>query len=198
MPPPGQIWLDASLLDSGRFSWGVVQHEYAHQVDFGAPRPTRCARSSSRSSGTRPGGARLDHDSARLRALRRRARLGLLALARQRHEAAERGRRATRRLPGGACRRAPRGRSAGSHSTHAARRPHRKGETRYGGLSIRHARRRGRQLEHGHPYLTTARRSPCVIADDHPPIIDCLSRYLTRRGLHGRRDRPRTARRRSP
>jgi hypothetical protein len=31
---PDQIWLDANLLDSGRFSWGVVQHEYAHQVDF--------------------------------------------------------------------------------------------------------------------------------------------------------------------
>ena len=31
---PGQIWLDASLLDTGRFAWGVVQHEYAHQVDF--------------------------------------------------------------------------------------------------------------------------------------------------------------------
>jgi len=31
----GQIWLDGSLLDAGRFSWGVVQHEYAHQVDFG-------------------------------------------------------------------------------------------------------------------------------------------------------------------
>jgi hypothetical protein len=31
---PGQIWLDASLLDTGRFSWGVVQHEYGHQVDF--------------------------------------------------------------------------------------------------------------------------------------------------------------------
>jgi hypothetical protein len=31
---PGQIWLDGSLLDSGRLSWGVVQHEYAHQVDF--------------------------------------------------------------------------------------------------------------------------------------------------------------------
>jgi hypothetical protein len=30
----GEIWLDASLLDSGRFSWGVIQHEYAHQVDF--------------------------------------------------------------------------------------------------------------------------------------------------------------------
>jgi hypothetical protein len=31
---PGQIWLDARLLDAGRFSWGVIQHEYAHQVDF--------------------------------------------------------------------------------------------------------------------------------------------------------------------
>ena len=31
---PGQIWLDSGLLDSGRFAWGVVQHEYAHQVDF--------------------------------------------------------------------------------------------------------------------------------------------------------------------
>lgn len=31
----GQIFLDARLLGTGRFSWGVVQHEYAHQVDFG-------------------------------------------------------------------------------------------------------------------------------------------------------------------
>jgi hypothetical protein len=31
---PGQIWLDANLLDAGTFAWGVVQHEYAHQVDF--------------------------------------------------------------------------------------------------------------------------------------------------------------------
>jgi hypothetical protein len=31
----GQIWLDAGLLDAGRLSWGVVQHEYAHQIDFG-------------------------------------------------------------------------------------------------------------------------------------------------------------------
>ena len=30
----GQIFLDASLLDSGRFAWGVVQHEMGHQVDF--------------------------------------------------------------------------------------------------------------------------------------------------------------------
>jgi hypothetical protein len=31
---PKQIWLDADLLDAGSYSWGVVQHEYAHQVDF--------------------------------------------------------------------------------------------------------------------------------------------------------------------
>ena len=30
----GEIWLDADLVDSGRFAWGTVQHEYAHQVDF--------------------------------------------------------------------------------------------------------------------------------------------------------------------
>jgi hypothetical protein len=30
----GNVFLDASLLDSGRFAWGVVQHEFAHQVDF--------------------------------------------------------------------------------------------------------------------------------------------------------------------
>jgi hypothetical protein len=31
---PGEIWLDADLLDSGAFSWETVQHEYAHQIDF--------------------------------------------------------------------------------------------------------------------------------------------------------------------
>jgi hypothetical protein len=31
---PGDIWLSPELLASGSFSWGVVQHEYAHQVDF--------------------------------------------------------------------------------------------------------------------------------------------------------------------
>lgn len=31
---PGQIWLDANLLDAGRFSWGVVQMEYGQQVQF--------------------------------------------------------------------------------------------------------------------------------------------------------------------
>lgn len=31
---PGHIWLSPELLASGSFSWGVVQHEYAHQVAF--------------------------------------------------------------------------------------------------------------------------------------------------------------------
>jgi hypothetical protein len=31
---PGHVHLDSALLDAGRFSWGVVQHEFAHQVDF--------------------------------------------------------------------------------------------------------------------------------------------------------------------
>ena len=31
---PRDVFLDAQLLDSGRFAWGVVQHELAHQVDF--------------------------------------------------------------------------------------------------------------------------------------------------------------------
>lgn len=31
---PGEVWLENRLLDTGRFSWGVVQHEFAHQVDF--------------------------------------------------------------------------------------------------------------------------------------------------------------------
>ena len=30
----GHIWLDSDLVDAGRFAWGTVQHEYAHQVDF--------------------------------------------------------------------------------------------------------------------------------------------------------------------
>ena len=31
---PGHIWLDANLVDSGRFAWAAIQDEYAHQVDF--------------------------------------------------------------------------------------------------------------------------------------------------------------------
>jgi hypothetical protein len=31
---PGEIWLDADLLDSGSFAWQTVQHEYGHQIDF--------------------------------------------------------------------------------------------------------------------------------------------------------------------
>jgi hypothetical protein len=30
----GEIWLDPKLVDAGVFSWGFIQHEYAHQVDF--------------------------------------------------------------------------------------------------------------------------------------------------------------------
>ena len=30
----GDVWLDADLLDSGAFAFGVVQHEFAHQVDY--------------------------------------------------------------------------------------------------------------------------------------------------------------------
>lgn len=30
----GDIWLDTRLVDAGPFSWGPIQHEYAHQVDF--------------------------------------------------------------------------------------------------------------------------------------------------------------------
>jgi hypothetical protein len=31
---PGEIWLDGGLLDAGTFASGLVQHEYAHEVDF--------------------------------------------------------------------------------------------------------------------------------------------------------------------
>jgi hypothetical protein len=31
---PGHIWLDADLVDSGRFAWASIQDEYAHQVHF--------------------------------------------------------------------------------------------------------------------------------------------------------------------
>ncbi len=30
----GHISLDATLVDAGTFSWGTIQHEYAHQVDY--------------------------------------------------------------------------------------------------------------------------------------------------------------------
>jgi hypothetical protein len=31
---PGEVWLDSALLDGGRFAWGLIQHELAHEVDF--------------------------------------------------------------------------------------------------------------------------------------------------------------------
>jgi len=30
----GQIWLDPQMLAQGRDAWGVIQHEFAHQVDY--------------------------------------------------------------------------------------------------------------------------------------------------------------------
>jgi hypothetical protein len=30
----GHLFVDADLLDAGRFAWGLVQHEYGHQVDY--------------------------------------------------------------------------------------------------------------------------------------------------------------------
>lgn len=30
----GDVYIDSSLLDSGSWAWGVVQHELGHQVDF--------------------------------------------------------------------------------------------------------------------------------------------------------------------
>jgi hypothetical protein len=31
---PDEVWFDANLLDAGRYSWGVVQHEFAHELDY--------------------------------------------------------------------------------------------------------------------------------------------------------------------
>ena len=31
---PGHIYVDADLLNAGRFAWAMIQDEYAHQVDF--------------------------------------------------------------------------------------------------------------------------------------------------------------------
>jgi hypothetical protein len=31
---PGSVSIDPELLDMGVFSWGIVQHEFAHQIDF--------------------------------------------------------------------------------------------------------------------------------------------------------------------
>jgi hypothetical protein len=41
---PGEIWVDTRVLAAGKFAWGLIQHEMAHQVDFflleDAPRAT--------------------------------------------------------------------------------------------------------------------------------------------------------------
>ena len=30
----GEIWLNSGLLGGGRFAWGLIQHEFAHEVDY--------------------------------------------------------------------------------------------------------------------------------------------------------------------
>jgi hypothetical protein len=87
---PGEIWLDAGLLATGRFSWAFVPHEYAHQVDFfllddaeraGLEQALGSADMVLRQTAAPRG--------LRLRAVRVHARLGLLAVARQRARAAQ-------------------------------------------------------------------------------------------------------------
>ena len=97
----GQIWLDAALLDSGRFSWGVVQHEYAHQVDFAVLTDAMRAELHGQLQGTSLVGLDLEPLAARLRAVRRLARLGLLAVAGQRDEAGRFRRRGQQGCPRG-------------------------------------------------------------------------------------------------
>jgi hypothetical protein len=59
---PNEIWLDARLLDAGRFSWGVVQHEYAHQVDFGVLTDAMRQQLAPLLGGTSWWGPRAEHD----------------------------------------------------------------------------------------------------------------------------------------
>jgi hypothetical protein len=58
---PGEIWLDSTLLDSGRFSWGVVQHEYAHVVDFALLSDAARTQLAARLGGSTWWGAASDH-----------------------------------------------------------------------------------------------------------------------------------------
>jgi hypothetical protein len=50
---PREVWLDADLLDSGEFAWGVVQHEFAGSVsprsELGRDEPVRTVAAQHRS-----------------------------------------------------------------------------------------------------------------------------------------------------
>jgi hypothetical protein len=59
---PNEIWLDGRLLDAGRFSWGVVQHEYAHVVDFGVLTDAMRTQLAPLLGGTSWWGASSEHD----------------------------------------------------------------------------------------------------------------------------------------
>ena len=78
----GHVFIDPKLLDAGRFSWGVVQHEMAHQVDFFLLDDTKRTLLEQRLGGqdwcySIPGPRPF---RVRLRALRIRARVGVFAI----------------------------------------------------------------------------------------------------------------------
>ena len=156
-----------------------------------------------RSSAAPPGGAAIGHDAARLRAVRRRARLGLLAFSGQRHEApsaADEGGQfapaAFRAALPGASGQADRARMTASVKVH--RHP-RKGESEYARMADLACRLSGRQLEH-EPMAFRFRTVPDDLRHRRrPPADHRLPLALPRaRGLHGRSRPRRTARRLSP
>jgi hypothetical protein len=60
---PGHVYVDSKLLSAGRFAWGIVQHEYAHQVDFFLLNPELRAKLGATLGGKEwfPGTTLLDH-----------------------------------------------------------------------------------------------------------------------------------------
>ena len=116
---PGEIWVDAKLLDAGPYSWAYVQHEYAPPGRF-LLAPRLGSRAAEQNAWWQPvvvGGAQPRARRPRVRALRLDAGLGLLALEAECASAAKARRRvrcdgapAFPRATDDASRRPPRGR----------------------------------------------------------------------------------------
>jgi hypothetical protein len=62
---PGSVSIDPQLLDMGAFAWAVVQHEFAHQIDFLLLTDSDRARLAQAIGGAQwfPSGASLPHSS---------------------------------------------------------------------------------------------------------------------------------------
>jgi hypothetical protein len=62
---PGSVALDPQLLDMGTFSWAIVQHEFAHQIDFYLLNDADRAQLAQAIGGTQwyPSGATLPHSA---------------------------------------------------------------------------------------------------------------------------------------